>query len=77
MLKRNTQTRRAKEMFRVIEHFLSSNLSRTEFCKQQGIRYSTNQLWLSQYRQRNGLSKQNTKSPQKFIPIHLSFLILY
>ena len=71
MSKNNTPTRRAREMFRVIEQFLSSNQSRQEFCQRHGIRYSTLHWWLGQYRQRNGQSQHNTPSQKKFIPIEL------
>lgn len=71
MSKNHTPTRHAEEMFRVIEQFLASNLSRQEFCQQHDIRYSTLHWWLSQYRQRNGQSQHNTPSQKKFIPIEL------
>lgn len=58
MSKNNTPTRPAQKMFRVIEQFLSINLSRQEFCQQHGIRYSTLHWWLSQYRRHNGQSQQ-------------------
>lgn len=59
MAKNYTPTPRAKEMFLVIEKYLSGNLSRKEFCQQQGIRCSILKWWIDKYRQVNGISKHS------------------
>jgi hypothetical protein len=64
----NTTTPRAKEMFGIIEKYLTSGLRQKEFCRQENIAYSTFHWWLAQYRRVNGKNKIQQK---QFIPIKL------
>lgn len=43
-------SRRAPEMYSLIEKYFTINLTRRAFCKQQGIACSTLHLWLHRYK---------------------------
>jgi hypothetical protein len=57
MIPDRSLTRRAQEMFPVVECYLKSGLPQKVFCKSEGIALSTFQWWLSRYRKQN-VSKQ-------------------
>ena len=50
-------TNRRSEMKRVVEEFLSSGLTRREFCSQRGIALTTFDYWRSQFRSKPRLVK--------------------
>ncbi|MDX1580673.1 MAG: hypothetical protein R3360_03510 [Alphaproteobacteria bacterium] len=47
-------TARGREMYSVIEQYLSSGLKQGVFCENHGIAYTTFQYWLSRYRADKG-----------------------
>jgi len=65
-------TRRAEEMFALIERFNSSGLNRKVFCEQNGISYSTFQWWQHQYRHREKISVVRDSQINDFVPIHVT-----
>jgi len=67
-----TLTRRAEEMFALIERYNSSSLNRKVFCAQNGVAYSTFQWWLHQYRHREKTSGARDSPINDFVPIHLT-----
>jgi len=50
-------TDRGTEMRRVVEEFLSSGMTRREFCSQRGIALTTFDYWRSQFRSKPRLVK--------------------
>ena len=42
---------RAREMFRVVEHYLESGMTQKRFCESEGLALSTLQFWVSRYKQ--------------------------
>jgi hypothetical protein len=57
MMPDRTLTRRAQEMFTIIERFLQSGLPQKAFCKSEDIALSTFQWWLSQYRKQKSTNQ--------------------
>ena len=68
MYQKSTPTRRALEMFAIIEKYLASGLKRKEFCEQESITYSTFTWWFHQHRKSNPSSVK--ASPKDFIQVH-------
>jgi hypothetical protein len=50
MPSKHTPSKRAREMFPVIERFHRSNLTQKSFCAAEGIALSTLQYWISRYK---------------------------
>ena len=65
-------TRRAEEMFSLIERFNSSGLNRKVFCEQNSVAYSTFQWWQHQYRHREKISAVRDSPANDFVPIHVT-----
>ena len=80
MEQRHRKQAHAREMFAVIEKYLTSALSQITFCKQEGLAYSRFNYWLKQYRLREALSRQaptpvhttTNETPAGFIPLRFS-----
>jgi hypothetical protein len=67
MSTKSQPTRRAQEMFAVIEKYLTSGLQRREFCEQESITYSTFHWWFHQYRKHNSTHKT---TPKEFVRVN-------
>ena len=52
MPNKDTQGKRAGEMFPVIERFHSSHVTQKSFCEAEGLALSTLQYWISRYKKR-------------------------
>ena len=80
MEQRHRKPADAREMFAVIEKYLTSALSQIAFCKQEGLPYSRFNYWLKQYRLREALSQQvptpvhttTNETPADFIPLRIA-----
>lgn len=77
MEQRHRKPADAREMFAVIEKYLTSGLSQIAFCKQAGLPYSRFNYWLKQYRLREALSQQAPTPeteipPADFIPLRIA-----
>jgi hypothetical protein len=61
-------TKRAQEMFTLVEKYLSSGMKQKQFCQQESITYSTFHWWLHEYRHRDdkNVSKPSSK---KFVKL--------
>jgi hypothetical protein len=58
-------TDRRSEMRRVVEEFLSSGLTRREFCSQRGIALTTFDYWRTQLRAKPRLVKVEVARPEE------------
>jgi hypothetical protein len=58
-------TDRRSEMKRVVEEFLSSGLTRREFCSQRGIALTTFDYWRTQLRSKPRLVKVEVARPDQ------------
>ena len=58
-------TDRRSEMRRVVEEFLSSGLTRREFCSQRGIALTTFDYWRAQFRSTPRLVKVEVARPDQ------------
>lgn len=79
MEQHHRQQAHAREMFAVIERYLTNTLSQIAFCRQEGLAYSKFNYWLKQYRLREALAVQAVtpapiaaeKPPADFMPLHI------
>ena len=79
MEQRHREHEHAQEMFATIARYLTSTLSQTKFCQQEGLAYSKFNYWLKQYRLRKALSPQTethapaepVEAPADFIPLRV------
>ena len=64
-------TARAREMYAIIEKYLSrsSSITQKTFCEQEGIPLTTFQWWLVRYRKQNRLSGKGAAASSGFIPL--------
>jgi hypothetical protein len=82
MPNKDCQSKRAREMFPVIESFHSSHLTQKSFCEAEGLALSTLQYWISRYKacpeqsrrkhrlRRVQLPQQDTApSPKRFVEL--------
>lgn len=74
MPSKHTPSKRAREMFPVIERFHRSNLTQKSFCAAEGIALSTLQYWISRYKKqqlrRVQLPQQDrVPSPKRFVEL--------
>ena len=58
-------TDRRSEMRQVVEEFLSSGLTRREFCNQRGIALTTFDYWRQQFRSKPRLVKVEVAQPEQ------------
>ena len=58
--------RNQTEMYPVVQEYLSSDLSKVEFCRIHGIKVHTFQYWISKFNQ-----AQQNENQSKFIPLEL------
>jgi len=72
MAQKTSATRRAQEMFALVEKYLASGSSRKEFCKQESIPHSTLQWWLGQYRHTNHTKTARVRSSETFVPVKVT-----
>lgn len=59
--------RNQKEMYPLVQEYLSSDLSKIVFCRKHGIKVHTFQYWISKFNQEHHNEKQS-----KFIPLELN-----
>jgi hypothetical protein len=71
MEQRHNESSHASEMFEKVKNFLASELSQTEFCKQQGLAYWTFRYWLKKYQIRQQHPLPSSDTSQGFIPLRL------
>ncbi len=65
------QKARRKSMFKLVEEFLTSGQSQSNFSKTHGIARSTFQSWCSKYHQQKKQAGQG-KSARHFMPVQLT-----
>lgn len=63
MPSKDSHSKRAREMFPVIERFHSSQLTQKSFCEAEGIALSTLQYWISLYKKHH--HRRPAKQPQQ------------
>jgi transposase-like protein len=65
-----SRSKRAEEMFRVVERYHHSGLTQKRFCKSEGFALSTLQFWISRYKKQKRQNQQNGSSiPAAFMEL--------